>query len=120
MNVKGSIEAELLSLLTYGAKELVEKEGSGTIASGNTSSNEITVHSGDLIVIKAIEVSGVTPSSVVLKVDGKEMTLTKTGDLEANYGAKLYGRKITAVVNVASAVGSDTSVTVKIYGYKPK
>ena len=119
MSVRGSIAAELLKILALGASELVEASGSGVIASGNTESGEIEVHSGDLIVIKSIEVDGVTPSSVELHVDGKTIEITKTGDLESNYGAKIAGRRVTAIVKVASAVGSDTNVTVKIYGYKP-
>jgi len=119
-NVLGSVEAELLAVKVLGAKELIEKEATGTIPSGETSTGTVNVHSGDFIVIKNIEVSGVTPSKIILTVDGKSMNLTKTGDLETNYGAKVGGKKIDVEVQVGSAVGSETSVTIKIYGYKPK
>lgn len=117
-----ALDVELLRLLALGAKALVDLSINTTVQANTNTSNTVDVWKSDnQLVIKYIDVRGVPSGNSVAKVtlivDGNSMDITQLGDLEANYGIKIYGTVIQVQVTLASNVTSNTTLTVVVRGY---
>jgi len=117
-----ALDVEILRLLALGAKTLVDLSVNTTVPANSNVSNTVDVWKSDnQLVIKYIDVTGVPQGNSVAKVtlivDGNSMDITKLGDLEANYGTKIYGTVIQVQITLASNVSADTTLRVVVRGY---
>jgi len=116
------VDADLLRAIVLGIKKLVDLSVKAVVTANSTESALVDVwKSDDQLVIKSVEVSGVpqgnSVSKVTLTVDGVSYDITKTGDLEANYGSKIYGTVVQVKVTLTNAVSADTTLTITVRGF---